>query len=166
MHILALLSIVAVLALVAFAAFHAFRPKRRVEFANIGEGQVGGKKSYLSDAAITTRYLVVKIGSDANHIALAGTADIALGVASDEASAAEELVNVLLLGSQDQTVKVIAAAAITAGDFVVTAASGQVRTLPATTGTYYIIGRALNAAGAQGDTVEIDPSFPIQRVVP
>jgi hypothetical protein len=44
-------------------------------------------------------------------------------------------------------------------------ASGKVRALPGTSGTYYIIGRALNAPAADGDIAEIDPCAPIQRVV-
>ena len=35
---------------------------------------------------------------------------------------------------------------------------------PTTTGTYYVIGRALNTV-ATGLTVEFIPSFPVQRVV-
>jgi hypothetical protein len=59
----------------------------------------------------------------------------------------------------------VASAAITLGDFVVSAAGGKIRTLPGTTGTYYIVGRALQAAGADLDVIEIDPMPVIQRVV-
>ena len=142
------------------------RPTCRVEFANIAEGSVAGKKTYAADAALAIRFVAVKLGSDANHVAVAGTADIAIGICTDNAEAAEDLVNVALLGSASETLKVTASAAIAAGDFVVTAANGKVRTLPATTGTYYIIGRALQAAAADLDVIEIDPMPTIQRVVP
>ena len=157
------------LAVVALAAMlHVFAKGFRsplLPMANIGEGVHAGSITKKADAAIATRYLVVKIGSDIDHIAVAGTADIALGIASDEAAAAEDLVAVQLLGSSSETRKVVASAVIAAGDFVVTAAAGQVRTLPATTGTYFILGRALNAAAAAGDIVEIDSCLPTQRVV-
>lgn len=134
--------------------------------ANIGEGQHEGNITKRSDAVIASRYLLAKIGSDANHVNLAGVGDIPLGVITDEAAAIEDIVNVALFGASECTLKVQAAAAIAQGDFVVAGAAGQIRTLPVAAGTYYIIGRALTAAAAQGDIVEIDPSVPIQRVVP
>lgn len=150
----------------ALMLLHLTRPSCRVEYANIAEGNVAGKKTYAADAALALRFVAVKIGSDANHVAVAGTADIPIGICTDNAEAAEDLVNVALLGSASETLKVTASAAIAAGDFVVPAASGKVRTLPGTTGTYYIIGRALQAAGADLDVIEIDPLPTIQRVVP
>lgn len=140
----------------------------RLQFAcaNIAEGVHGdGQITKLADAAFTARYLLAKIGSDIGHVALAGTADVPLGVITDEAAAAEDLVNVSLLGASLGTQRMVASAAITAGDLVVSAASGKIRTLPVATGTYHIIGRALNAAAADGDVVEIAPSFPVERIV-
>lgn len=140
--------------------------RERYEFANIAEGTYStGNMSRLADAALSTRHLVVKIGSDINHVAVAGTADIALGVVNDAAEAAEDPVNVQILGRAEGTILMVASAAITAGDMVVTAASGKIRTLPGTTGTYYIIGRALEAAAADGDVINVAHCFPIQRVV-
>lgn len=138
----------------------------RYEFANIGEGTYPtGQTTRLTDAGLTTRHLTVKIGSDVNHVAVAGTADIALGVVDDAAEAAEDPVNVQVLGQKPGTILVTASAAITLGDMVVTAASGKVRTLPVASGTYYIIGRALEAAVADGDLINIAHCFPVQRVV-
>lgn len=139
----------------------------RYEFANIAEGtSETGNRTYLADASHSTRHLVVKIGSDANHVALAGTGDIAIGVTDDQPEAAEDHVNVQLLGAKRGTVLMTASAPISAGDMVVTAASGKIRTLTGLgTGTYYIIGRALEAAGADGDVIQVSPTFPTQRVV-
>lgn len=135
--------------------------------ANLGSNQHGGGRvTRKADAAIATRFLLVKIGSDANHIAVAGVADISIGVCEDEPSAAEELAIVQLLGSSDKTLTMVASAAIAAGDFVVAAANGQIRTLPVTTGTYYIVGRALEAAAAAGDQIEVDPIPNAKIVVP
>lgn len=140
---------------------------REYALANINEGvHDAGRITRKADAAIATRHFLVKVGSDANHIAVAGAADIPLGVCQDEPSAAEETCTVQLLGSTDRTLLMVASAAIVNDTFVVAAAGAKIRTLPATTGTYYIIGRALQAAAADGDVIEVDPCFPIQRVVP
>lgn len=158
--------LVAVLALTAWIASRP-RGSQINALANVGEGNWGGLKSYLTDAVIGTRYLVGKLGSDAEHIAVAVHGDIPLGVITDEAGGANEPVTVQLLGSHPGTVKVVADAAIAAGAFVVLATTaGRVRTLPGTTGTYYIIGRALTAAGAAGDELTVDPTPCVQRVVP
>jgi predicted RecA/RadA family phage recombinase len=134
---------------------------------NIAEGVHGdGCITKLTDAALATRNVLVKIGSDISHVAVttAGT-EIPLGVVNDEASAAEENVNVQLLGQKQGTVLMVASAAITAGDLVVAAANGKIATLSASAGTYYIVGRALNAATTDGDLVEVAHCLPVQRVV-
>ena len=133
--------------------------------ANVAEGTHENALTRLADAALTTRFLLVKIGSDAAHVAVCGVGDIPLGIATDEPAAAEDPVNVELLGVGERTLLGVASAAITAGDLLVAAASGKLRTLPTSAGTYYIMGRALGAAGADGDTIEFVPSFPVQRVV-
>ena len=156
-----LLIIAAIAAAFVIPAVLMRRKRSRYQFANIGEGIYGtGNRGYLADAAL------VKIGSDANHIAICGVSDIPLGIIDDEAEAAEQKVNVAVFGAIRGTRLAVASAAIAAGDMIVPAASGRIRTLPATTGTYYICGRAINAASAAGDLVEIAPCFPIQRVVP
>lgn len=164
--LLVLLSIVAIVGLL-FLQTRGFRAAPRVlRLANIGVSQHVGSFTKRADAALATRFLLVKQGTDVNHIAVAGAADIAYGVATDEAAAAEDLVAVAILGAQDKTLPMVASAAIAADAFVVSAAGGKIRTLPATTGTYYIIGKALEAAAADGDPIEVASCFPIQRVVP
>lgn len=137
-------------------------------FANIAEGTHEGSVGRKADGAYG-RYLLVKVGSDANHIALAGVADIPLGAIDDESTAAEDLLNVCLLGARKETILLQPSAAIAAGDYVVAAANGQARTLPAAAGTYYIIGRALTTVSGSyastGALVEVDPCVPVQRVV-
>ena len=158
----ALIAAVAIAGRIAIA-----RRRSRWQVANIAEGvSPTGKRTMQADAVGTARNLFVKIGSDSNHYALAGTADIALGVIGDQADAIDDPIAVDLLGVNEGTKLITASAAIAAGDMLVTAANGQARTLPATTGTYYIIGRAIEAAGAAGDVIQFVPCFPIQRVVP
>lgn len=133
--------------------------------ANIAEGFAPSSKTYLTDGAISTRFLLAKIGSDSSHVTLAGVNDVPLGVIADEAAVAEDAVAVRLFGLQSEGGIGVAGAAISAGDLLVPAANGKMRTLPGTSGTYYVIGRALKAAGADGDPIEFVPSFPVQRVV-
>jgi len=135
--------------------------------ANIGEGTHDGTITKLATAAVTVRYGLVKVGADADHFAVAGTADIPWGVCVDEPTAAEMPAAIDILGCRDRTVLMVASAAIAAGAYVVAASSnGKIRTLPGTTGTYYIVGMALNAASADGDLVEVAHCIPVQRVVP
>ncbi len=167
MHSLLTLMILAVVVL-GLALFVATRPAGRqfTPLANVGEGTWHGQKTYLATAAISTRYLLAKLGADAQHADIAVAADIPIGFFTDEAAAAEDPVNVNLLGTCASTQLGVASAAIALGAFVVADAGGKVRTLPGTTGTYYIVGRALTAAAANNDIIAIDPCAPIQRVVP
>lgn len=164
--LLALFLFVAIAALLKQFALGFRAVPRVLRLANVGFAQHIGATTKRADAAMAIRYVLVKIGTDANHVAVAGVADIPWGVATDEAAAAEDLIAVAFLGAQSKTLPMVASAAIAAGDMVVAAANGKIRTLPATTGTYYIIGRACEAAGADLDVIEVDPTFPIQRVVP
>ncbi|HSI84237.1 MAG TPA: hypothetical protein VK970_10670 [Candidatus Methylacidiphilales bacterium] len=132
--------------------------------ANIAEGTHKGALTRKSDAAIATRWSLVKIGTDAAHVAVTGVGDIPKYICADEPAAAEEDVSVQLLGATDETRRGVASGTITAGDFIVPGAAGTVRTLPATTGTYYIIGQAATTV-ATGEIVEFDSCIPVQRIV-
>lgn len=156
----------AVVGLLAMATAKGKGKKCTIEFANVAEGtHCEGVKTYKTDAAFSSRFLLVKVGSDVDHIDVCGASDIPLGINTDSAAAAEEEVAIALFGAAEGTRRVVASAAITLGDMVVAAASGKVKTLPGSAGTYYIIGRAIKAAAADGDVIEIAPTFPIQRVV-
>jgi hypothetical protein len=138
---------------------------RRVRLANIGEGRhATGIINRKSDAAITERYRIVMVGSDANHIAITtAITDIPLGICQDEPAAAELNCAVQLLNSGQGTVFMRAAAAIANNALLEATASGRVQTLTVTTGTHYIVGRALQAAASAGDPLEVEPCF--QKVV-
>lgn len=135
------------------------RPDGTVFLANIAEGTHEGGITKAADAAITERFLLGKIGSAADRVAVCGAADTPIGVITDEAAAAGELVNVALLGSSRSTVKMVASAAIAQGALLEPAASGRVQTLGAGAGTHHVVGRALDAAGAAGDAIEVDPVY-------
>lgn len=126
------------------------------EFANIGEGTHEGNVTKKATAAIASRYLIAKFGADIDHIDICTQATVPIGIITDEASAAEGLVNVeFLIGPQ--TKKVQAAAALVIGIPVYVLAAGQVGTPAGSSGIAYQVGWTITAAAAQGDIVEIIP---------
>ncbi len=140
---------------------------KRCEVANIAEGtHAGGLITVKSAAAIATRFLFAKKGADDSHmIACTADTDIPIGIFQDEAAAAEDLVAVQLLGGPVRTVKVACGGTVAAGDFLQVDSNSKAKKLSTSTGTYYIVGQALYA-GASGDTIEMAPCVPVQRVVP
>jgi hypothetical protein len=161
-----LVSVMAWLFLSAIARSKGSRLQRRlVGLANIGEGRhTTGNITKLTDAAITERYRLAKVGSDANHVAVAGAADLPIGVITDEAAAAEAEVNVFLLGGGQGTILMVASGSISQYDYLEPAANGRVQTKGGGAGTHYVVGRALNAASSAGDLVEVDPLNFIQVI--
>jgi hypothetical protein len=135
------------------------RGDRIVRLANIAEGTHEGGITKFTDAAITERHLLGKIGSAADRVAVCGASDTPIGVITDEASAGGDPVSVSLLGSARGTVRMVASAAIAQGALLEPAASGRVQTLGAGAGTHHVVGRALDAAGAAGDVIEVDPFY-------
>jgi hypothetical protein len=149
------------------ATRRARRKNRRANFANIAEGaHTSGNITKLSDAALATRFFLVKIGSDSDHVAAsAANTDIPLGVCTDEAPAAEELVNVALLGVANGTSKITLGGTVAAGDMLQSNGDGTAIKLLTTTGTFYNVGRALQS-GVSGDTIEFQHTFPLKVVNP
>ncbi len=139
------------------------KPKT-VLLANIAEGTHCGNITKAVDAAITERFLLAKVGSASDRVAVCGAADTPIGVITDEAAAAADLVNVALLGSAGSTVRMVASAAITQGSLVEPAASGRIQTLSGAVGTHHVVGRALDAASNAGDVIEVDPFYFIREV--
>lgn len=117
--------------------------------ANIAGGVHAEAITRLTDAAITTRHLLYKKGSDADHIAVAGASDVAIGTVDDEATAAEENVGLQLLG-KGPSKRMVTSEAIGAGVLAYQAASGKI----ATTGTN-VVGVTLTEGAADGDVVEV-----------
>lgn len=152
----AIMGVLALLAIVLACAWPRI-PQRatRYEFANIAEGRYRDSISKLTDAAITTRHLLYKIGSDKDHIAVCGVGDVPLGTVSDEATAAEEAVAVDILG-RGLTKRMVASEAMaTTGVRVFAAASGKI----ALTGSV-CVGTLHTTASADGDIVEVVDCYP------
>jgi len=127
-----------------------------VQFANIAEGTHDtGNLPKLADAALATRYLIVKHGTDADHVAIATAAsDALLGVCTDEASAAEDPVNVFVIGAGKGT-QLVTLGGVVALDGLITADSAG-KGVAASSGNK-IIGKALKA-GVSGDRIPFAPA--------
>lgn len=132
----------------------------RVNALTDGTHATGRIGHLLADAALTTRHLLVKTGSDAAHFAACGAGDRPLGLCIDEPSGAEEAATIAFLGAAPGTVRMVGSEAIAAGADVYTAASGKVQDEPTSAGTYYHVGRAITACSADGDTFEVTPRLP------
>ncbi|MDD2763481.1 MAG: DUF2190 family protein [Opitutaceae bacterium] len=145
------------------------RRGRLIPAINTLPGNVGTSKHsrrYLASAAVATRYLLAKLGADAEHIAVvAATSDQPIGVMTDEAAAAEDPINVELLGVTGRTLPLVAAGAIATGADVYQTAAGKVDVKPTAAGTYWRIGTALTAATADGDPIEVATSRPRKLIV-
>lgn len=139
--------------------------KTAMFLANVAEGIHEDAMTFYADAAIATRFLVMKAGSDADHAVAAGAADLPIGICTDEATDAEDPIAIALFSASSKTRKVVASEAITKGSPIYTAASGKVQNEPAIAGTYYRIGRARAAAAADGDVVEIETHLPVKVVI-
>ena len=133
----------------------ALLPPRRGAFAN-SVGTHAGHITRATDVALATRHLLVRPGSDASHVTLGNASSRPIGVATDEASAAEAEVNVALLGSANTTLRMVASETIAAGVPVFAAADGKVQDAPAAPGLYYMVGMSLTAATAN-TLIEVDP---------
>ncbi len=106
------------------------------------------ERTFTADGAIDIHSLVKKT---ATGIAACGIDEHAIGTATRAALAAGEAIAVKL-ASGSGTHKVVASAALAEGADVFTAASGKVG---ASASTAYRIGVLLEAAGADGDVVEM-----------
>jgi len=123
-----------------------------------------GSLTKIADAALATQHLLVKFGSDADHIAVATAAGAPIGACVDTPALGESAA-VHLLGSYPGSVTVVASEAITVGERVFAAADGEVSDLPAGAGSYFCVGHALTAAAADQDEIEIDACVPFTVVV-
>lgn len=124
-----------------------------------------GSMTKIADAALTTQHLLVKVGSDADHIAvMAAVTDVPVGTC-DDTPALGESAAVRLLGSYPGTITMVASEAVSAGEQVFADAAGKVNDLPAAAATYFCVGTALTAASDDGDEIEVDACIPYPVVV-
>jgi len=128
-----------------------------------------GTESLFADAAIAFPYAIVKTGSDDRHcVATANVADVPRGIVLHDTVSSDDVANgikktVAVLGLFPESIPVPASAPIAAGAQVVPdpANPGQCKQLPATAGTYYVIGRARFAVVTAGDPVSLIHQVPV-----
>jgi len=124
-----------------------------------------GTMTKIADAAQAIQHLLVKFGTDADHIAIAGVADSPIGVCPDTPALGDSAA-VRLLGCANESITMVASEAIGVGVRVFAAASGKVSLLDTgTNGTYFCVGVALEAAAADLDEIQVDPCIPFSAVV-
>ena len=152
--ILAVLCMVALFAVLAWSARRGYRGSEFRAFANVGEKEHRETITKKADAAIG-RYLLVKFGTDGDHVNIAGAGDVPIAATGDESAAAEDLIVLKMLGQYPGSIKLTANTAITAGSAVYSAAAGKVTTsVLAPAGTKFI-GVAITATAADGDILEV-----------
>jgi hypothetical protein len=123
--------------------------------SNIAGGTHAGHLTRTLEAPVSTRYLVATTGTAAGAATVCTASDAPLGVFTDEGDSGEAI-NVALLGAARSTLLAVAGAGVNAGDYLVCGAGGRVLALPASPGTYEVIGQAVSAAATDG-LVEFDP---------
>ncbi len=96
-----------------------------------------------SDAAID-QYILVKYGTDANHVDVCGAANIPMGVAMTSASGGSQALRVMLLNGT--VFKLNTAGTVTFGTILEPASNGKVQSITGGVGTHYGVGRALETA--------------------
>lgn len=117
-----------------------------------------------NDVAVTTRHLLWGFGAAATSVKLATASVVPLGTIDNVESSTGVRLTVNLLG-KGSTKKMVASEAITYGEHVYATAGGKVSDLPAGAGTYYCVGIALTAAGADGDIIEVQDCVPFAEKV-
>jgi hypothetical protein len=113
-----------------------------------------------ADAVHAAHNLMVKIGSSADHIAVSGKNDAPLGVCVDAPDVAGYPASVELLSGPD-TVVAVAGGVVAVGDALYTANDGKVvNAATSGAGATYHVGRALTAAAAADEEIEIEGCYP------
>lgn len=114
-----------------------------------GQFLEGNHKTFTNGNTARTQY--VRLVLTAGVLELAGATDKEIGIATRRIEA--DVAGDVLLTTANGTAPMVAAGAISAGANVYTAASGKINDVQAA-GAYYV-GRALEAATADGDVIEV-----------
>lgn len=149
------------LAVSSLLGFSGRREECHNEASTVGT-HANGIVPFTAEVAITTRFLLVQKGTAADGVVLNVLATRPLGVCLDEPANGSKAA-VALLGCTPGTLKLRASGVIAAGAPVYSAAAGKI------SGTYgataYLVGRAITAALADGDLVEVAHCFPVINAV-
>jgi hypothetical protein len=164
---------IVVLLVLAAARFGAIDKRRVLSFLANNAILVNitpkGRATAIADAAFTSRYLIAKRGAQYYSIAIAGQGDIPYAVVPDMTPTTDTSLTyplpVNILGLNEDTERMICSGAIAIDQLLTTDAAGQVRPVPSSAGTYWVLGKAKTATATQGDQVEAIPCFPYQVTV-
>jgi hypothetical protein len=160
MFLLMLLAVVGILSL-GCVCRGAIQTGRIATAANIGGGRyMDGKPPRTTEAAFGTRYLLCTKGVAADGIIVCTASTLPLGVVTDEPASGDVAAVELL--SAPGTKLLVASEIIAVDEPLYAAASGKVQNQPAAAGTYYRVGRAIGAAGADGDEIQAETHAPIR----
>lgn len=138
---------------------------RREECHNVATPvgtHTNGVLPFAAEVTMATRYLLVQKGTADNGIIVNIATTRPWGVCLDEPTSGNKAA-VAMLGCAEGTVKMVANAAITVGQMVYTAAAGKVS--PTYGATLFLCGRAVSAAAADGDIIEVAHCFPMINAV-
>jgi len=131
-----------------------------------------GTVSLDGTAAIATKNYVVVRGADDRHFKIPSAAtDVPLGILLNDEIATDEVdvvkKNIALFGLYPESLPAVAEAAIAVDALLVQGVGtpGRVKTLPGTTGTYFVIGRSRFTVANAGDPVSIAHCLPYAVVV-
>ncbi len=152
--------ILAIIAACVLGAALAKRAGKRLStFNQAPPSTTGSAISLVCGEAVTDRYALM-IRKNATSVELADeVGDIPIGFTQNDTVETDEVdvipKAVYLLGIHPSPLTGIAGASITLGDRLVAdlAAPGRVKPLPASAGTYVVIGRAMNAASSGGSVL-------------
>jgi len=114
---------------------------------------------------IASKYLIYERGSAYNYARIAGGTNIPLGVSSDAPFALGDILNIRRFGAKKGFEIGIPAGAIAADHLVAVDPAGTGKVVDLTTqgnGTYWVVGRATQAAAATDIEVSYVPDIPYQ----
>lgn len=153
----------------AIAGFFIGGLRKTFATANV-ETATGTDKVFTrrADAAHSDTHLLVKTGSDAFHIAVAGAADRPFGSTSDSPDNAEDITHVDPLERTDSSRRLRCATALAADIDVYSAANGFVQAEPTTAGVFWWVGRTAALAVQEGSgnyVVQVVTHTPIKLTV-
>lgn len=139
--------------------------KKLIPMINEAGSHATGKVTRKCDAALADG-VFVKAGSDDGHVAVTtAPTECPIGLTTHATDAAEDEVGVELPGASGGTKTAISSAAIAVNERICATANGKAVKLPTAGGTYYVIGRAITAAGAANVAFEFEGCTPVPVVV-
>jgi hypothetical protein len=117
-----------------------------------------GRRTFVAEAAFTTRHLLCQKGTADSGIILNVANSLPWGVVQDEPAIGDRA-SVALLGVTPGTLKVVGSKAIAIGAKCFTAAGGKVSDTHSSGARF--IGRAVTACGGDGDEFELAHCLPM-----